>query len=252
MHIEPAAIAAQVAAEPMPEEPPAFPRQALPLDEEPAAAPLQALSLDAEAPQPLQVLPLEGKPAAASPAPAVAPAEPAAPESTEPEPALAVLPEHAPEPEPEVAADRGPPATPIAARSERTTVDIEDPLALIETGDLPARPAAPSPWRQPEGELIAVEVDAVGEEVPELGAGALEVIEEGAAAEDDGIEVSVEEAAVPTIVTPPPPPPKPASAPAKPAAPPPPTPARPVKGKSIDLGEIDALLADIDSQLAKK
>jgi type II secretory pathway predicted ATPase ExeA len=140
-----------------------------------------------------------------------------------------------PRPQPLDHADHGPAPEPIESRPAETTVDIEDPLAFLETGPVSE---SPSPWEE-TNDGIEIQVAETEEEVPEEGP--TEVIEEG---DLDEVEVSVEESEVAPLVVPPP---------ALPSAPPPrPTPPLPQpQAGNVDFADIDALLADIDQTLKK-
>ncbi len=257
--LEPDAIARQVAAEPLVEEAPA-PRP-LAEEETPPALEVVPLPLADEETPPL------GTPRGAPPAVEAGEelwpeAESKTPPKGRPAPLAEVDPEVTlPEHTPAADDDRGPPATALAASPATTTVDIEDPLAFLADSGIPEPPAAPSPWIAAEEEGIAVEVHEADADVPELG-GELEVVEEMAGVDVEA-EVTVEEGggddaesdlivevessppAAPAIPAPRLVVPAPVAAPAavRPAA---------ARKSSIDLGEIDALLADINTTLAKK
>jgi general secretion pathway protein A len=175
------------------------------------------------------------------------------------------------------AVDAGPPAEPLAPAPTTTTLDIDDPLAFLATAKAsamaaPAQPqptsdekqaspaAAPSPPPEAPNELeVTIEAEAVAE--PDA--------EGGAFVEDDSLEqtqpialpeslVAGGAASLADVVAPPPPvleaspPAKLHVAPAAPAVAPRPSPQvapsattkRPTK-TSIDLSEIDDLLADL-------
>jgi type II secretory pathway predicted ATPase ExeA len=131
--------------------------------------------------------------------------------------------------------DHGPAPAPLESRPAETTVDMEDPLALLEVGPVSE---SRSPWHETDGG-IEIQVAETDEELPEEGP--TEVVEEG---DLDEVEVSVEESEVAPLGVPPPALPTPP--PPRPTRPPP----RPQAG-NLDLADIDALLADIDQTLKK-
>jgi hypothetical protein len=142
--------------------------------------------------------------------------------------------------------DQGPPAVPLAVGEEPTTVDIEDPLAFLEQQALPpSLPDQPSPWED-DTDLATVEVEVDEEEGLDLGDHDLEIVDEtpavmtgaaiGPVVDEVEVEVMLDEDTDPELAP---------SAGAKPPA----SGARegPARSKStIDLSEIDALLADLN------